>query len=333
MAMFQHQSKKKSVNCRYSSLEMTTPPPKVFVSYSHDSDLHKDWVLRLATRLVANGVNILLDQWDLTLGSDLPRFIESGLTAADRVLAICTLQYVEKANAGRGGVAYEKMILTAQMMQDITTDRVIPVIRANPLATLVPIFLSSRVYLDFRDDLAYEARYGELLRDIHGQGVKPRPPVGANPFHSVPTLTAPLISFGPERYVSPALHGTVVFDYSNNNGRYVIGAGDMAFEIAWSRGSNTAIRAYTDPPSIRSVALALGIANITDITDATIYDTSSRVRSPQLGEIVVWQNTAGYFLATKIEKLQSRGHGCSVDEITFSYAIAPNKLASFGPTN
>jgi hypothetical protein len=103
----------------------------------------------------------------------------------------------------------------------------------------------------------------------------------------------------------------------------------MAFETAWSGGSNTSLHAYTDPPSIRSVALALGVANITDVTDAAIYDTSSRVRSPQLGEIVIWQNTAGYFLATKIEKIQSRGHGCSVDEITFSYAIASNKSTSF----
>ena len=103
----------------------------------------------------------------------------------------------------------------------------------------------------------------------------------------------------------------------------------MAFETAWSSGSNTSIHAYTDPPSIRSVALALGVANITDITDAAIYDTSSRVRSTQLGEIVVWQNTAGYFLATKIEKIQSRW--LSVDEITLSYVIAPNKSASFAP--
>jgi hypothetical protein len=109
----------------------------------------------------------------------------------------------------------------------------------------------------------------------------------------------------------------VVFDYSNNNGRYVIGAGDMAFETAWSRGGNTSIHTYTDPPSIRSVALALGAENITDITDGSVYDTSSRVRSPRLGEIVVWQNTAGYYLATKIEKLQSRNHGSSNDEITF----------------
>lgn len=310
---------------------MTSLPPKVFVSYSHDSDLHKDWVLKLATRLVANGVDILLDQWDLTLGDDLPRFMESGLTAADRVLSICTSQYVEKANAGTGCVGYEKMILTAQMMQNVTADRIIPIIRANTLAQLVPIFLSSRVYVDFRDDLAYESKYAELLRDIHGQGVKPRPPIGANPFLSAPTPTPPLISFGPERYVSPSLAGTVVFDYSNNNGRYVVGAGDMAFETAWSRGGNSSIHAYTDPPSIRSVALALGAENIADITDASAYDTSSRVRSPRLGEIAIWQNTAGYYLATKIEKLQSRGHGSSKDEITFSYAIAPNKSASFAP--
>ena len=59
------------------------PPPKVFISYSHDSQLHKDWILGLATRLVKNGVEVILDQWDIALGGDLPRFMESGLTAAD----------------------------------------------------------------------------------------------------------------------------------------------------------------------------------------------------------------------------------------------------------
>lgn len=47
---------------------MTTTAPKVFFTYSHDSEPHKDWVLALSTRLVANGVDAILDQWDLTLG-------------------------------------------------------------------------------------------------------------------------------------------------------------------------------------------------------------------------------------------------------------------------
>ena len=88
-------------------------------------------------------------------------------------------------------------------------------------------------------------------------------------------------------------------------------------------------RAYTDPPSIRSVALALDVSEISEITDASNYDTSSRVRTPQLGEIVVWQNTAGYYLATKVEQLKARSHGSAGDEVTFTYVIAPNKMARF----
>lgn len=308
---------------------MSISPPKVFISYSHDSEQHKDWVLGLATRLVANGVDVVLDQWDLTLGSDLPKFMELGLSAAQRVLAICTETYVVKANACRGGVGYEKMILTAQLMQDVSADRIVPVIRANTVTPVVPTFLGSRVHIDFRDDLQYEPKYAELLRDIHGQQIKPRPPLGPNPFTTAPASIAPLVSFRPERYVSPALSGVVTFDYSNNNGRYVLGAGDMAFETAWSRGGNTSIYALSDPPSIRSVALALNVKEIREVSDASLYDTSSRHRMPQLGEVVIWQNTAGYFMATRIEKLQSRGHGCLVDEIAFSYVIAPSKSRSF----
>jgi hypothetical protein len=125
-----------------------TECPRVFVSYSHDDQPHKDWVLTLATRLVANGVDIILDQWDLNLGSDLPRFIESGLSQADRVLAICTNAYVKKANEGIGGVGYEKMILTAQLMQDITAEHIIPVIRLNNRAQPLPTFLATRVYIE-----------------------------------------------------------------------------------------------------------------------------------------------------------------------------------------
>ncbi|MCX7060807.1 MAG: toll/interleukin-1 receptor domain-containing protein [Gammaproteobacteria bacterium] len=308
---------------------MTTPAPKVFLSYSHDNDLHKDWVLALATRLVANGVDVLLDQWDLTLGSDLPRFMELGLSSAQRVLAVCTEPYVQKANAGRGGVGYEKMILTAQLMLDITSDRIIPVVRSSVLNPPVPTFLSSRVYIDFRDDLAFEAKYAELIRDIHGQEVKPRPPLGKNPFVIAKPAVAPVVSFGAERYVSPATAGVVTFDYSNNNGRFTFGAGDMAFETAWSKSGSNSIHAYTDPSSIRSVALAVGATEIIEILDATQYDPSSRVRTPYVGEILVWQNTAGYFLATKVLAVQVRNSGNALDEVHLEYRIAPTKTSSF----
>lgn len=307
----------------------TEKVPKVFVSYSHDDQEHKDWILTLSTRLVANGVNVILDQWDLNLGGDLPRFMESGLTEADRVLAVCTAPYVAKANAGKGGVGYEKMILTAQLMQDVTAEKIIPVVCRNEVSLVLPTFLGSRVYVDFRDAAQYEAKYAELIREIHGVKTKPRPPLGKNPFAERETFSSPSLSTRSERYVAPASSGTVTFDYSNNNGRYTIGAGDMAFETAWSGGSNTAIHAYTDPPSIRSLALAIGIGSIAAIEDASVFDTSSRVRTPHLGEIVVWRNTAGYYAAVKVEKLKSRSHGDPNDEITFTYAIQTDRSPSF----
>ena len=303
--------------------------PRVFMSYSHDDQAHKAWVLRLATRLLANGVDVLLDQWDMRLGGDLPQFMETGLAGASRVLAVCSTAYVGKANSGQGGVGYEKMILTGQLMRDVTTDRVIPIIRNNPSTEVLPTFLLSRLYVDFRNEQAFEARYAELLRDIHGQPVAPRPPLGPNPFTQAVPEVEPRVSFAPERYVSPALSSTVTFDYSNNNGRFIVGAGDMLFETAWSRGGSTSIYAYTDPPSIRTVALATGVAHIADMGDAAIYDTSSRTRMPHLGEILVWRNTAGYYLATKLEKLESSDQGASIDEVTLSYVIAPHKSANF----
>ena len=52
------------------------PAPTVFVSYSHDGEEHLAWALQLATRLRSNGVDAILDRWNLSLGQDLAAFIE-----------------------------------------------------------------------------------------------------------------------------------------------------------------------------------------------------------------------------------------------------------------
>ncbi len=55
------------------------PPPKEFISYSHDSAEHKAWVLKLASDLRGMGVDVGLDQWDLVLGQDVSLFMQTGL--------------------------------------------------------------------------------------------------------------------------------------------------------------------------------------------------------------------------------------------------------------
>jgi hypothetical protein len=103
--------------------------PKVFISYSHDSQEHKKWVLDLATRLRNNGVDAIIDQWELKPGADLSHFMETYLSNSDYTVIVCTDKYVKKANSGSGGVGYEKMIITSELLSDINSNKIIPIIK------------------------------------------------------------------------------------------------------------------------------------------------------------------------------------------------------------
>ncbi len=162
--------------------------PNVFVSYSHDSEQHKAWVLSLATRLRQSGVDAVLDLWELQPGDDLPTFMERHLVAAHRVLMICTDKYVEKANDGRGGVGYEKMIITADLLRNVDSNKVIPLIRQTG-AHLVPSFLRTKLFLDFSREDQFEFSFDELVRTIHAAPLFVKPPVGQKPtFDSPPPV-------------------------------------------------------------------------------------------------------------------------------------------------
>jgi hypothetical protein len=156
--------------------------PKVFISYSHDSPEHKAWALRLATSLRAVGIDTVLDQWDLRAGQDMTEFMAKGISAADRVVMICTEAYVTKAEEGRGGVGYERLIVTAEVVAAIDTIKFIPIVRNNPGLRKVPIHLGSRAYIDFSDDSHYDTKLEELAREIHAAPALVKPGLGENPF-------------------------------------------------------------------------------------------------------------------------------------------------------
>jgi hypothetical protein len=154
----------------------------VFLSYSHDSEAHRAWVRLLAGRLRQGGVEVTLDQWDLPLGADVVRFMELGIRDADRVLMVCTANYVAKAEERKGGAGYEGMIVTGHVARATDTIKFVPIVRDHASESLVPGFLGQRLWLDFRDDGLFEERLEELLRELHGAPRYPKPPLGRNPF-------------------------------------------------------------------------------------------------------------------------------------------------------
>ena len=304
-------------------------PPKCFISYSHDSEAHKEWVLNLATRLVRNGVDVILDQWDLRLGGDLPSFMESGLTQVDRVICICSDVYVSKANAGSGGVGYEKMILTSELMQNINSEKIIPLIRSNNELKITPVFLHTKLYIDFRNETNYESSYFVLIKEIHGESIKARPALGNNPFGKSESLIAHAIRISASQYSNSSFSGKVEFDYDNNNGRYMIGEGSMQFELYFSSASNGAIHIYNTPSNIEGIALAYGASSFSDITDASVLDYTSSSRTPKTGEFVTLVNRSGFFSVIQLGDIKARNHGAERSSVSFEYKINQHKETNF----
>lgn len=197
---------------------MSAEPIKVFISYSHDSDEHKAWVLKLASDLRANGLDAILDQWDLMLGSNLPRFMEQGLSSSEKVLVICTNNYIEKSNAGRGGVGYEGQILTGELFRRQDIVKYIPIVRGATVDPKVPTCLDGRLYTDFTNPDSYNTNLKGLIHELYGVKLDPKPALGPNPFleppKPKPDLQVSTTAFFSERFglAFPGVRGVEWFD-------------------------------------------------------------------------------------------------------------------------
>ena len=71
--------------------------PIVFISYSHDSDDHREKVLALSERLRKDGIDTRLDQYvNGTSEEGWPRWMLNQVDEANFVLAICTKLYYDR---------------------------------------------------------------------------------------------------------------------------------------------------------------------------------------------------------------------------------------------
>jgi class 3 adenylate cyclase len=102
----------------------TPPPPRVFISYSHDSEAHKAAVRRLADRLrTEGGCDCWIDQYENDdPGMRWPDWMRREITKADKVLLIFTAEYRRRFEgdpsvAGGLGGKWEGAIVTHQIYE------------------------------------------------------------------------------------------------------------------------------------------------------------------------------------------------------------------------
>jgi len=94
--------------------------PKVFISYSHDSQEHVDRVLTLSDRLRADGIDCHIDQYEVSPPEGWAQWMVNQIEDADFVLVVCTEIY-ERRFRGREepskglGAQWEGAIITQEI--------------------------------------------------------------------------------------------------------------------------------------------------------------------------------------------------------------------------
>ena len=165
--------------------------PTCFVSYSWDSEAHKEWVRVLAVRLQSAGAHTHLDQWDVRPGADLTKYMETSVRESDFVLLICTATFANKANSGLGGVGYEKSIVTGEIFTRVAADtKFVPLLRAGDQQSALPSYLRNKAFIDFRKDTEFEGSLITLLRHVHASPAIERPILGSRPDFSILAATS-----------------------------------------------------------------------------------------------------------------------------------------------
>lgn len=162
-------------------------PIKIFISYSWQPEEIQVRVIEIANRLTRDGVQVILDVWDLKEGNEKYAFMEQMVNdeTIDKVLLMCNSVYAEKANNRAGGVGTESTIVSSEIYSKHDQTKFIPVVLETDDHghAYLPTFVKSIIYVDLSNAEYFEQEYDKLLRVIYKEPIHKRPPLGKKPIY------------------------------------------------------------------------------------------------------------------------------------------------------
>jgi len=172
--------------------------PRIFISYSHDSDGHREQVLALSERLRADGLHAEIDQYvNGAPPQGWPRWMLDQLDAAEYVLVVCTETYYRRFRGhevpGKGkGVDWEGALITQELYDcRCRTLKFVPIFLSDASTSYIPEPLRSVNFYHLNSEENYQNLYNFLLKQA---GVEPRPIGSLKP---KPRQTGIPLTFGP----------------------------------------------------------------------------------------------------------------------------------------
>lgn len=154
------------------------PAIRLFISYSHDSGAHRDYVLALANRLRADGLDCRIDQYVNGFPAEgWQRWMETQVETADFVLVVCTPLYLKRYRGldheGGRGVTFEGVVISQSLYDAYYLNtKFVPVLPEHGVLDSVPLPLKG--FGAFRVMTEYEALY----RYLTGQAKVVAPELG-----------------------------------------------------------------------------------------------------------------------------------------------------------
>ena len=135
-------------------------PRRVYVSYSHDSEQHKDRVLTLADRLREDSLDVQIDRFEFEI---TPRWKVQQIEDSDFVLVVCTSPYKRQfegrdVHSGLGTAWEGKTII--QALSEGRPGFAIPIVFEESDKKHRPIILRDVAHYRLFDD--YDALYGRI---------------------------------------------------------------------------------------------------------------------------------------------------------------------------
>lgn len=170
--------------------------PRVFVSYSWSSPGHQARIRQLAEQLVHDGVDVVLDVWDLKEGDDKYAFMEKMVTdeSVTHVLVFSDSRYASKADARQAGVGTESQIISSEIYSKVQQSKFIPIVcefdgSGEPC---LPVFLRSRIWVDFSSSEAANENWEQLIRLLYGKPAHEKPAIGKAPVYVATDVAVPV---------------------------------------------------------------------------------------------------------------------------------------------
>ena len=159
--------------------------PKVFISYAWGDKDYQNEVLSFATKLRGEGIDAILDKWDLSEGNDTYAFMEKCVNdpSITNVLILLDPLYAKKANDHTGGVGTETQIISAKVYKEVEQDKFIPIImkRNDKGEVCKPTYLEGRLHFDLSVPEDYDENYTRLVRKLYGVETYEKPKLGNKP--------------------------------------------------------------------------------------------------------------------------------------------------------